>query len=193
MKQSVLARYEKTDDNKVIIDVTASQTEDLYDNYDKNTPYIRRDLDQNLVDYLIDSAKEVCPEPFVISFTLNEPPNKEGESRICKSMNAYFLYLTEIELENITQMFRRSAILFGIGLSILFIAILLNQALGENSSVVANVFAEGLTIAAWVSLWESIAFLLLEWFPHRKKVRIYKRLADAKIIFKPDVMQNKSN
>jgi hypothetical protein len=50
--------------------------------------------------------------------------------------------------------------------------------------VTANVFAEGLTVAAWVSLWEALAVLLIEWFPHRKNIVLYRRLANAELVFR---------
>jgi len=190
MKQTVLARYEKSVNDKIIIDVAASQVEELYDNYDRSAPYIRRDLHQALVEYLIACAKEVRPEPFVIRFTLGQPPKNDEQVRISGSVKAYFLYLAEREDEKIIKMFRRSAILFGIGLVILFFSVSLNQMLGEERSVVANVFAEGLTIAAWVSLWESLAVLLIEWFPYRKNIRLYKHLADAELVFRSELSDN---
>jgi len=184
MKQTVLARYEKAINGSIIIDVNAVQVEDLYNDYDKSSPYIRRDLDQNLVDYLIDCAKEISPEPFIIRFTLHQPPDNNKQSRICRSVNAYFLYLAEIEQDKIMQMLRRSSILFSIGLAILFLSVSLNQALGLERSVITNVFAEGLTIAAWVSLWESLAIFLIEWLPHQKSIKLYRQLADVKLIFR---------
>ncbi len=81
-------------------------------------------------------------------------------------------------------MFRRSAILFTIGLGILFVSVWVNRLLGVERSVTANVFAEGLTVAAWVSLWEAPAVFLIEWFPHRRNVLLYRRLAHAKLVFR---------
>lgn len=71
-----------------------------------------------------------------------------------------------------------------IGLAILFCALSLNQWLGGQRSVVANVFAEGLIVAAWVSLWEAVATFLIERFPHRKNVALYRRLAAAGLLFR---------
>lgn len=185
MKPTALARYERTVGGSIIIDVAAAQVEDLYSNYDRSLPYIRRDLDQDLVDYLIDCAREVRREPFVVRFTLSQPPENDRQSRICRSVNEYFLYLAETERQKIMQMFRRSAIFFSLGIAILFLSVLVNQALGAERPVVANVFAEGLTIAAWVSLWESLAIFLIEWPPHRKSVRLYRQLANAELLFRP--------
>ena len=184
LKQTVLDRYEQTTDGKRVIDVAAQQVEALYNNYDRNAPYIRRDLDQELVEYLIEAAQEIHPEPFVIQFTLTQPPDESQQSRILGSINAYFLYLIEIEQRKLVGMFHRSAILFCIGAFILFFAISANQTLDKDSSVLAQVFAEGLTIAAWVSLWEALAVFLIEWFPHHKKIRLYQKLAHAAVSFK---------
>jgi len=180
----VLSRYERTEDGRVIIDVAAARVEELYNNFDKGAPFIRRDLDQDLVDYLIGCARELHRSPFVLRFTLGEPPDGEKQSRIRRSVNAYFLYLADVEREHVGQMFRRATILFCIGLAILFVSIYVNRALGEARSVVGNVFAEGLTVAAWVSLWESLATVLIEWAPHRRKVRVFRRLACAEVIFR---------
>lgn len=47
----------------------------------------------------------------------------------------------------------------------------------------AYVFAEGLIVAAWVSLWESLAIFMVEWFPLRKNTKLYRLLAEAELIF----------
>jgi hypothetical protein len=185
MKKTVLDRYERAPDGRILIDVNANRLEDLYSNFDKSAPYIRRDLDPSLVDYLIGCARELDGESFVIRFTLSQPPNESRLLRIQRSVREYFLYLTETEKQEVLEMFRRAAILFSIGLAILFTSVSVNRWLGEERSVVANVFAEGLTVAAWVSLWEALAVFLIEWFPHRKNIILYRRLAAAPLDFKP--------
>ncbi len=180
----MLSRYEKDGQGNIILDVSARRVEDLYNDFDKSAPYIRRDLDQDLADYLIDCARELARVQFTIRFTLADIPDEPKSLRIKRSLNTYFLYLAETEIQKILQMFRRSSILFAIGLGILFAAVSLYRMLGPERSVTANVFAEGLTIAAWVSLWEALAIFLVEWFPHRKNVVLYRRLANAPIIFR---------
>lgn len=184
MKRDVLNRYERDEQGNIILDVAARRVEDLYNDFDKSAPYIRRDLDQDLADYLIGCARELGRTPFTIRFTLANAPDEAKSLRIRRSVNTYFLYLAETEFQKILQMFRRSAILIAIGLCILFAAVSLNRLLGPERSVTANVFAEGLTIAAWVSLWEAIAIFLVEWFPHRKNVVLYQHMAHAQIVFR---------
>ncbi len=184
LKQDVLSRYDRDAEGNFIIDVTAMRVEDLYNDFDNSAPYIRRDLDQDLADYLIGCARELARVPFMVRLTLAHPPDEPKLSRIQRSLNTFFLYLAETEKQKILLMFRRAAILFVIGMAILFASVSLNQLLGLERSVTANVFAEGLTVAAWVSLWEALAIVLVEWFPHRKNILLYRHLAHARLVFR---------
>lgn len=183
MKPNRFARYDRADDGRIIIDVTTPRIEALYNNFDKSAPFVRRDLDPDLVEYLVDCARELGDESFLIRFTLEQAADEARLSRIRSSVDGYFRYLAESERRGIGRMFHRSAILFAIGIAILFVSVWLNQWLGAERSVVANVFGEGLTVAAWVSLWEALAIFLIEWFPHRRSIRIYQRLATAPLQF----------
>jgi hypothetical protein len=167
-----------------VLDVAAMRVQDLYNDFDKNAPFIRRDLDQDLADYLVECAREIGSSPFTIRFTFETLPGQLESSRITNSIYNYFVYLAESEHQSILRMFRRSAILLAIGISILFAAVSVSRMLGPDPSVTANVFVEGLTVAAWVSLWEAIAIFLIEWFPHRKNVALFRRLAQARLIFR---------
>jgi hypothetical protein len=183
MSQLVLNRYEQNEQGAFIIDVAAERVEDLFSNFDKRAPYIRRDLDQGFVDYLIDCAREIGHDPFVIRIELSHPADDNNRQRIVKSISSYFLYLKELEKELLRHMFRRSAILLNIGLAILFLSVSVNQWLGAERSVVANIFAEGLTVAAWISLWESLAVFLIEWLPHRETIALYQALSSTSVNF----------
>lgn len=185
MKRNILGRYEHDDAGKSIIDVAAARVEDLYNNFDKSAPYARRDLDGDLADYLIGCARELGPVPFLIRFTLAVVPEGRNLSRIRGSLKSYFLYRAEIEARSLFHMTRRSAIFLAIGVGILSALAWLDQLMGPDRSIVANVFGEGLTIVAWISLWEALAMFLIEWFPHRKSIGLYRRLAHAGLVFRP--------
>jgi len=185
VKQDVLGRYERDAQNRIIIDVAADRTEDLYSCFDKHAPYMRRDLEQELVDYLIECARELpSGEPYVLRFTLAESPDEEKRSRIRQSVNSFFHYLAELERGAIVQMLRKSGVLFAVGAAIMFAAVWVRHWTGHLHSVTGDVFAEGLTVAAWVSLWESAAVILIEWRPRGRTVRRYERLAETEIFFR---------
>jgi hypothetical protein len=181
MKKVILSRYARTGEGKVIIDVAAGRIQDLYDNFDKYAPYQRKDLDQHLVDYLTDCAREVGKMPFIIRVTLNQSPDESLVSRVRKSIENFFLYLIELETRSVKKMFRTSMMLLAVGFGILIVAVMVNRMMASSTSIIGQVFAEGLTVAAWVSLWEALATFLVEWAPHRQEARIYEHLARAPI------------
>ena len=82
------------------------------------------------------------------------------------------------------HMFRRFSILFVVGLVLLVLAILATRRVSLHEGVVAEVFAQGLTIAAWVSLWEALVNIFMEWRPHRENIRLYSRITDSDVIFR---------
>ena len=184
MKDVIVNRYERDSQGRFIIDVAADGIEDLYHAYDKCAPYVRRDLDPELVDYLTDCARELDTRPYVIQFSLVRTVDNDSLQRISRSISVYFGYLAEKEISQARRMVRKSIILLILGIFILFLAVWFNQLLGTDRPVVVDVFAQGLTVAAWVSLWEAIATFLLEWFPLRKNLGRYRQLAGAKLIFR---------
>ena len=185
MNQDVLSRYERDAQNRFIIDIAAERPEALYNFFDKHADYLRRDLDAELTDYLTACTRELPGEvPLVIRFTFPAAQEEEKYARIRRSINSFFLYMAELEREAIAQMMRKSGVLFFVGAAIMFLAVWVRQGFGEGASVVGDVFAEGLTVAAWVSLWEALALVLLEWLPRRRNVRRFERLAAAEVQFR---------
>jgi hypothetical protein len=73
--------------------------------------------------------------------------------------------------------------LSAVGFVLLISSAWLHEILGERHGMIESVIAEGLTIAAWVSLWEALAMFLLDWFPHRSSIALFRRLAAADLTF----------
>lgn len=183
MEKHILERYSRTLDGRVIIDITAEKVEDLYNNFDKSAPYIKQDLEQELVDYIVASVREVGKERFAIRFNFTSAVDDTLTSRVKTSIHKYFIYLKELEMRELKRMFRTSLILFSIGAAILTISVWVNQKVASDTSVIGSVFAEGLTVAAWVSLWEALATFLINWSPHRRQIKLYEHIADAPVLF----------
>jgi hypothetical protein len=194
-KRKVLERYERKADGTFILDVAAPKVEDLYEFYDRTAPYVKRDLDQDLVEYLIACARELRSEDFVIRLTLESSPGEDQLARVKNSITNFFSYLTEMERHKTHNLVRRSMVLLGIGLGIFAISVWVNAVVEASPGVVQNVLAEGLTVAAWVSLWESLAIFIIDWGPQRRNIKLYDRLAGASVELRPasvPVMQKRS-
>ena len=185
MKKTAIDRYEITEKNQAVIDVSVKSVEHLYHDFDKTAPYHRKELEQEFVDYLTECVREMGKHPFVVRISLEKMPDETLMDRVNNSVNNYYIYLKELEIRSMKGMFRRSVILFVVGLVLLVLAILVNRSLSLHQGFVAEVFAQGLTIAAWVSLWESIANIFLEWHPHKENIRLYNKIIESQIVFRP--------
>lgn len=183
MKKHILDRYCLTEDNKIIIDIAATKVENLYNDLDKHAPFRKKELDQELVNYLIDSTREIGGKDFVIQFRFAEQAESNLTSRVQTSIHNYFQYLIALEFRELARMTRSSLILLTIGVVILFLSVLLNEKIAGHETAIANVFAEGLNVAAWVSLWNAIASFLIDWAPRHRQIKMYQRIAKAPILF----------
>lgn len=183
MKKKILERYTRDADGCYIIDISAGKISDLYNDFDKHMPYVRKELDQDLAEYITDSARDLSNEDFNIRFQLMEPAEDIMKERITKSINSYFIYLKTIELKELSRVLRTSLIFFFIGLSLLFLSVWVNEQISPETTVVTKVFAEGLTVAAWVSLWEALATFIINWTPYTRQIKLYERIAKAPVQF----------
>ena len=68
MRRSILERYPRNNEGMVVIEIAAGMVEDIYNHFDRYTPYVKKDLDQDFVDYLLTAAQEIGKEPFIIHF-----------------------------------------------------------------------------------------------------------------------------
>jgi hypothetical protein len=187
MPVNALSRYARGPAGEIVIDITAGRVEDLYDDYDKRAPYIRRDLDPQLTEYLYECVREIGPEPFQIRITLEARPRRDEEARVRGSIPSYFQYMAELERREIRRANLRALAFVAVGLGLVVCSVGANIALatppGAPRSVVGEILGEGLTIASWVAMWEGLAVLVADWFPRRRARRRYERLAAAPVLF----------
>lgn len=191
MNKNILERYSLTADGRCIISITAGKVSDLYNSFDSHTPYVRKELDQDLVEYITDSASELGRNDFLIHFNLFEPVGDEMKKRISTSINSYFIYLKTIEVNELRRIMHASLIYLAIGIVLLFLSIHLRQLAGEES-MLNKLLTEGLTVAAWVSLWQALATFLINWTPYRRRIKLYQRIASSPVDFvtEPSVAAN---
>ncbi|MCK9372709.1 MAG: hypothetical protein M0P91_05885 [Sulfuricurvum sp.] len=183
MKKKIVERYERSENNEIIINISAHKIEDLYDDFDKKSHFLKKDLNRHLVEYIIDSVSEIDGESFLIEFSLEEKSTDEAISRVRNSVKNFFLYIKELKLKKMKEMIRTSIILLFTGLVIAGMSVLMNENEWAKASILGGVIAEGLTVAAWVSLWEALATFLIKWMPYRKKIRLYQKISESKVIF----------
>lgn len=183
MKKTILERYTQTSDGQYIIDINAGKINDLYNDFDKHIPYVRKELDQDLVEYITDSARDLDKEKFIVRLSFIESLEDDMKQRITTSIYSYYVYLKTLELTELHRVLRTSLIFLLLGMTILFLSVWVNEQISAEASVVTKVFAQGLNVAAWVSLWEALATFIINWTPYTRLIKLYERIANAPVIF----------
>ena len=182
MKKLIEKRYEYTPDGAIIIDITVSNIYEIYNNFDKKASFSRKELDQEFIDYIVESAGEIKNHRLLIRILPEKPVQNADKERIIKSIKNYLLYLKEVELLNIKKNIKK--ILFLLCLGILLISISFSGWFNDLMSIYPSlkILHEGIIIAAWVSLWQVFALVFFEWYPYFHKIKLYKKLYQSDIV-----------
>ena len=68
MENYILNRYDKDENGNLIIKIHKKKIEDLYEDYDQKSSFIKKDLKEKLEEYLFESVDEIENAPFILQF-----------------------------------------------------------------------------------------------------------------------------
>jgi len=183
-RQKIIDRYETDAQGRVIIDVSVARIEDLYDRFDSGATYRKKDLDEDFAQYLIDCVGEIKRHPFLVRINLPGPESATREDRVRKSIHHYFQYLQESEKRGIRKHLSRAGFFLGFGIMMVLLSLSLAARYETMHSILKDLGVEGVTIVAWVSMWEAASHLIFEWVPHLNRHKLYQRLIDSEVHFR---------
>ena len=184
MKEDIFSRYESHSSKRLAIDVSVGKIEELFEDFDSAASYVKKDLDQDFVEYLIDSVREIGGYDFVIRINLPMNVQERHRKRLRKSIKSYFRYLELLERRKVRKVLWKSFLLFCLGMFLLTISMTLRGNMEHLSGMMQELMVEGLTVAAWVSLWSAFASLIFELTGTISDIRIYRRIAGREVVFK---------
>ncbi len=165
------------------IDLRFNEINQLYDTRDPS-PFRERDLDENLVDYVVMAMEELPPKESK-KVVLIGPPFKEGNGReeFIEAFHRYFEHEARAKVNELKQLLKYGRTSFFFGLLFLIICLVIGNWVGDKI-LIHRIFREGLGIIGWVALWNPINIFLYEWWPHLAKIKVYRYLAKIKVEFK---------
>lgn len=184
MKQDIFSRYESHSSKRLAIDVSVGKVEELFEDFDSAASYVKKDLDQDFVEYLIESVREIGGYDFVIRIHLPVLVQEKHRKRVRKSIRSYFRYLELLERRKLRKMLWKSFLLFSLGMLLLTLSLNLRGDFKHLYGMMQELMIEGLTIAAWVSLWSAFASLIFELTGIITDIRVYRRIASREVVFK---------
>lgn len=179
MEQNILNRYDKLPNGELVIKISTTKIEDLYNNFDMNSSFLKKDLNDDLITYLIDSVSEISEEKFILKFYFEENITELSRKKVINSIDRYFRYLEELEKKKMKEQIKNSFIFMAIGLFFITCSILI----GKQTDLAYEIIAEGTMVAGWVSFWEAMATILIKWVPLKKKLKVFKKIIESKIEF----------
>ena len=148
------------------------------------SPFHEKDLDHDAEEFMVSWTREFpLDEPVVLVIYLNElPAGKDCEPMIEQAIQNYFAYrarLTQMDFRQLMRDGRHSLLIGGLFLAACLIA---SQALvGQASGAFPSVARESLTIAGWVAMWRPMEIFLYEWWPLRRRWRVYEKMSRMKV------------
>jgi hypothetical protein len=181
-ERKIFERYEK-ENNRYIIQISTNTLRDLFNKYDRTSSFIKRDLNQDLAEYLFESASDLDGREFYVCLNLHsEKQADELEENVNRGIDSYFEY----EINKIEK--KREQILIKIILHVLlaivcfFLSYMLNKFIKVDSFLYV-LFVESIVIAAWVLMWPVFSDFIYELFAIRHTIKIYKKIIDADLKF----------
>ncbi|WP_461205667.1 hypothetical protein [Clostridium sp. DL1XJH146] len=165
-----------------IIDVQLEDYRDAYSDWDFS-PFINRDLDDDLTEYLLECSFEIpIKSPMIINFhILNQKQNPAREERSIKGMYNYFGYEIR-KLKNYRmRVLRHTLTFFIVGTVLLVLGSLLDEIMAN--SIFTKVLSEGFSIGGWVMIWEMFSTWFFDIKKVTHKVKHFIKLKSSNIIY----------
>ncbi len=160
------------------IELRLSRVQQIFNSLDP-TPFPGRDLDDEAVRFVVGWAEEY-PSDATLRLVLHLPEAERQhamEIGVPEAIAEYFDYQRQTEERNLRHLLRlgrRSAL---IGLVFLGVCNLASEGLAALSDdPLSKLAQEGLIIFGWVANWRPAEIFLYDWWPIRRRVKLYDRL-----------------
>ena len=143
------------------------------------SPFIEKDLDGDAEEFIVGWAQEFpSGDPVRLHIYLEQWPVEDPKEPIKTAVHNYFAHraeLTDLEFKRLLEQGRISLVIGSVFLSACLI--LSKVLLGHEAGTWAVVVRESLTIAGWVAMWRPMQIYLYDWWPLRRRGRIYRKLS----------------
>jgi len=164
------------------IEVRVHSPHQLFDARDP-APFRERDLDDDFVEYILASAREVSSrEPLKIAIHVEETEKDLSRAAIKEAIHEFFNYKIEMQRSELRTFLKRAQMILVLGLATLFLLLTIAQRIPISPTPNNwNILREGLVIFGWVSIWKPIELILFDWYPLLEELRFFHRLLEAEI------------
>lgn len=158
---------------------------EMFNTYDPS-PFMEKDLDDDAVNYIVSSYKELKQKNKVrlVIHIPRSQKEKITEDEIKFAIHNFFSYQAHVTRITLKQKFAEARDTMIIALIFLTVCLIIKNVFLISSNILYNILAEGLTITGWVAMWKPLSLLLYDWRPIARDLKMYEKLASAEILIK---------
>jgi len=169
-----------------VIKLRLSRIEQLFNSLDPS-PFHERDLDAAAEEYIAGWAREF-PADAALQIRIELPAAEARRAQAQGTAVAianYFAYRADLIGRDLRELFRMGRRYLLIGVVVLALCLLANQLLRANfpDNALMRTIEESLLILGWVANWKPLETFLYDWWPLRRRQRLYRRLHRASTAF----------
>lgn len=170
------------------VEVRIHELGQLFNSLDPS-PFTERDLDDDAEAYIVGWAREVdvrLPFRIVVHLPASEA-HKAQEHGLDSAIGNYFAYRAGMLERDLSDLFRVGRRSLAIGIAVLAVCIGLSQVVRAALPdwALGQLLAEGIMIFGWVANWRPAEILLYDIWAVRRRVDLYRRLANARVELNP--------
>ncbi len=161
------------------IEVNLRDVRQLFNTMDPS-PFHEKDLDRDAEEFIVSWAREFpVDEPLVLVLHLRELAAGEHPQPVAEQgVRHYFAYRARINALEFRRLMREGWQCLLIGLLFLAACLTLSEALGgRQPDRLWGLLRESLVIGGWVAMWRPMEIYLYEWWPLRRRGRVYEKLS----------------
>lgn len=171
-----------------VIEVRIRELAQLFNSLDPS-PFHDRDLDKDAEQHIVEWAREL-PAKGRLGIVVHLPEAEAEKARkrdLSKAMAHYFGVRADRQQRELNELFRMGRRYLMIGLPILIGCLLASQLVEAQmgSGPLARTVEESLIIVGWVANWKPLETFLYDWWPLKRHLDLYRRLASADITIVP--------
>jgi len=174
----------KTEAGRYLVEIKLNEVRQLFNSFDP-APFLEKDLDADAEKYIVDSVQELhLDTPIMLVFHLPQGAcTDEAASNVPAAIHHYFFYRAEITSKELRFTLKQGRIALVIGLAFLVLCIAAQQMISslEKPGLLWSIIEEGFLISGWVAMWRPIQVFLYDWWPIRRRRRIYEKLAQIPV------------
>ena len=162
-----------------IISLKLRDLNQLFNSMDPS-PFIEKDLDDRAEEFIVGWAREFPTDAHVrLRVHLEKWPTEDDPKELIrKAVHNHFSHRAELTRLEFSALMKQGWTSLLIGLSCLAVCLIVSKVLLQSEAGTwANILQESLTIAGWVAMWRPMQIYLYDWWPLRRRARIFERLS----------------